>query len=417
MAAIKIKASKQERTEAKEYIKANLRQYLEREGINPERNFKCLNPDHADDFGDMSYHAKSNSCACHCGARYDTFDLIGIEYGLTDFNEKFQKGCEIFGLLGQEEDEKDLKVPSNWREISPPEQTLPDKACDEKCSRAYSALARAKSTALKDGDRADLLKRGLTEKDIKQFRFCSMPDNIRDAVGEVIDRVGFELSNVPGFFLENTWKMMKDEGYFCWAWDGEVGQILGAQVRRSDKRMEELKEAGQKKPGKYIWFATPRKPMGASSGALATILPGKDKSVWIVTEGILKATVIYCLLGREISVIGVPGVGTIGGFKSFMERKSGLPLTFIEAYDMDKSEDNKSVKDGQKLLIKEIEKNEFKYHSLTWDTDKNGKWQHNFKGLDDFLCEYVKTEGNREKFIKYLKKTAYKLNVPKTKTA
>ena len=402
--AIKIRASKEERNRAKDYIKAHLPQYLERIGINPERNFKCLSPEHDDTHGDMSYHRPSSSCACHCGARFDTFDLIGIEYGLNTFSEKFQKGCEIFGLLGQEESDDSLKVPENWRELEPVRNEVPDRAEDGVCSKVYMALSRCESTKLREEHKADLLKRGFTEDDIKRFRFCSMPKNTRKAASEVVDKVGFILNKVPGFFLENLWDMVKEDGYLCPAWDGERNQISGFQIRRN-------------KAPKYIWLSSAKKPMGASSGAVPTILPGKDTSIWIVTEGILKALAVYCLLGKEVSVIGVPGVGTIGGFKSFMDEKQGLPITFIEAYDMDKAEDNKAVKDAQRKLLGEISKRGFNCHSLTWDMGKSGKWQHKFKGLDDFLCDYVKTEGNREKFIKYLNKVKAELASPTRKIA
>lgn len=394
--AVKIKASREKREEAKEYIKAHLSDYLERCGINPSRNFPCLNPLHDDSHGDMSFHRPSNTCVCHCGARYDTFDLIGIDYGMTDFNGKFQKGCEIFALLGQEENDDDIKLPQGWRELLPTQQVA-ERAADEDCSICYYELLKAPETALRKEHKEDLLRRGLTEDDIKRFRFRSTPQ--KGDTSKVMNHIsskGILPVKVPGFYLNERgyWAMVNDtDGYYCPVFNGERNQILGFQIRadKPDKR------------GKYVWFSSSRKDSGTSSGAIPTFLPGKDESLWIVTEGILKALIIYCLLGKEVSVIGVPGVGTISGFKSFMEEKTGLDFVFIEAYDMDKVEDNKMVKQAQENLLKEIEKAGFKSHSLTWDS-KDGKWQKNFKGLDDFLCEYVKTDGNREKFIRYLKK-------------
>ena len=139
--ATKIRASKEQRAEAKEYIKRHLPDYLEREGINPMHNFKCLNPDHYDTHGDMSYHRPSNTCVCHCGARYDTFDIISIEYGCSSFNDAFIKGCDIFGLLGQYEIEESIKIPQDWRKKVATYE-LPDRASDEKCSAFYYALTK-----------------------------------------------------------------------------------------------------------------------------------------------------------------------------------------------------------------------------------------------------------------------------------
>lgn len=395
----KRKISKKERQEAKEYIKRMLPQYLEREGINPSRNFRCLNPNHDDAHGDMSYHRPSNTCVCHCGAHYDTFDLIGIEYGLTDFNEKFERGCEIFGLLGKSDSDENLKIPVNWRE-SVPEYKLPERASDEQCSMAYFAVTKSKHAKLKDEHKADLLRRGFTEDDIKRFRFCSAPDSKKTAkqiASDVVEKKGFILNKVPGFYLEQSWNMVSDtKGYYIPVFQGEKNQILGFLIHADDPT----------KKGKYVYFSSPNKECGASSGAIPTILPGKDDRIWIVTEGVLKALCIYCLLDKEVSVIGVPGVGTLGGLNSYLDERQGADLFFFEAYDMDKIDKNKAVKQAQEKLIDSITKRGFGCHTLTWDMC-DGKWQGNLKGLDDFLLDYTKSnKRGKERFLRYLRKTA-----------
>ncbi len=408
--AIRIKASKEQRAEAKEYIKTHLPEYLEREGINPMHNFLCLNPDHNDDHGDMSYHRPSNTCVCHCGARYDTFDLISIEYGLTSFNDTFNKGCEIFGLLGQSESEESIKIPEDWRR-SVTVYELPERASDEKCSAFYYALTKCEETELRQEHRADLLRRGLSEEDIKRFRFCSTPKSFGEATWATgraalmaseklpMEEGGFP-DKVPGFYLgERSWTMVNDtKGYYCPVFNGETNQILGFQIRAD--------EPGKR--GKYVWFSSPRKNMGTSSGVIPTILPGKDRKTWIVIEGILKALVVYCLLDKKVSVIGVPGVDCISGFKQFMEEHADPEIVYFTAYDMDKTEKDKkgqekAVLKAERRLFKAIEDNGSLYHPLTWDL-KNGKWQKNYKGLDDFLLDYIKEDGNKEKFLGYLYK-------------
>ena len=392
----RLRITREQREEAKQYIKMQLPAYLEREGINPMHNFRCLNPDHNDDYGDMSYHRKTNTCVCHCGAHYDTLDLIAVEYGLKTYNETFQKACEIFGLFGQSEDENSVKIPENWRE-NIPDYKVSERASDEFCSAFYYALTKSDKTKLRPEHESDLLKRGLTKEDIKRFRFSSTPlrGENRHAAQDVIEQVGLFPKNVPGFYINGrSWSLKNDtSGYYCPVFDGEKNEIRGFQIRADVPT----------KKGKYVWVSTPKEECGASSGAMPTILPGKNQKIWIVTEGILKALIVYCLLDRKISVIGVPGVGTLGGFNQFMKEHEGSDILFVEAYDMDKTLENKEVKIAWNKLLKNIKDAGFKCHSLKWDMDDNGKWNEKFKGLDDFLCDYKKT-GDINKFISYLNK-------------
>ncbi len=70
-----------------EYLKTMLGRYLtEKHGIDIRKPFKCLNPSHDDQHPSMSYYDKGNLVKCFsCGATYDLFDLIGIDYGLHEF--------------------------------------------------------------------------------------------------------------------------------------------------------------------------------------------------------------------------------------------------------------------------------------------------------------------------------------------
>ena len=91
-----------DREQAKEYVKQGLEQYLQGKGINTRKPFRCLNPEHNDSHASMSIDRSSRSgihCKCFsCNAYYDTFDLIALDYGLTDELEIFNKGYELFGL-------------------------------------------------------------------------------------------------------------------------------------------------------------------------------------------------------------------------------------------------------------------------------------------------------------------------------
>ena len=98
------------REQARETVKGYLESYLQGKGINTRRPFTCLNPEHPDAHPSMSYDSARQRCKCFsCGASYDIFDLIGMDYGLTDAGEKFAKAYELYGI---KIDAQPVKVPA-----------------------------------------------------------------------------------------------------------------------------------------------------------------------------------------------------------------------------------------------------------------------------------------------------------------
>jgi hypothetical protein len=80
--------------------KAALQEYLEDvHSINVNKPFHCLNPAHEDRHPSMAFDRQHNRCICFsCGARYDIFDVVGIDYHLKSAAEKFRKTYQILGL-------------------------------------------------------------------------------------------------------------------------------------------------------------------------------------------------------------------------------------------------------------------------------------------------------------------------------
>lgn len=88
--------------DARTYVKAQLERYLASKGINVHQPFRCLNPDHWDQNPSMHFDRCRSKAHCFsCGADYDVFDVIRIEYGLCDHKQVFQKAYEIFGVSGE----------------------------------------------------------------------------------------------------------------------------------------------------------------------------------------------------------------------------------------------------------------------------------------------------------------------------
>ena len=80
--------------------KESLEAYLENvHGIDTRRNFHCLNPEHEDHHPSMGFDRKNHRCVCFaCGARYDIFDVVGLDYHLTNTKDKFRKTYQILNL-------------------------------------------------------------------------------------------------------------------------------------------------------------------------------------------------------------------------------------------------------------------------------------------------------------------------------
>lgn len=101
--------------------KGCLESYLRGKGINTRKKFTCQNPKHTDKHPSMSYDRNRRRAHCFsCGASYDIFDLIGMDYGLSEFKDQLAKACELYGI--------EIDRSTNRPESKPaalPDQTAP----------------------------------------------------------------------------------------------------------------------------------------------------------------------------------------------------------------------------------------------------------------------------------------------------
>ena len=106
-----------EQNELKEYLKEQLIDFLEERNVNIRKNFICMNPEHSESDPSMSYDKRRNKVHCFgCGADYDIFNLIGIEYDLDDYQSQFNKACELYDVDIEKEytpKAKPVKKPRN----------------------------------------------------------------------------------------------------------------------------------------------------------------------------------------------------------------------------------------------------------------------------------------------------------------
>lgn len=392
-------------------------------------------------------------CFCaSCGAHGGAVDLYMAAKGMDDSEGNYRQAVhEILDGTGASD-----YVPKEYK----PEPVVEVQKVDSReTAKSYGRMLSC--LPLKEEHKADLRKRGLTEQDISDFGFRSAPENGYELCRKMAEKGPVKTTGVPGFckgaYDRNTCAGVQRSGYLCPVYypvkiasDRPSAEILknlpeGVRAVNTGKSIYLCAVTGFQKrvddPGsgsKYIWFSSAGRKGGCGSGAQCTVLKGSTKGIVVVTEGILKATVTYCLLGRRITVVGVPGVKSIKGmtkvlknggiirkgdvvFECFdMDKEQMCPEAVREAYDSRDAEDadmsidaftvhlkkkQEGIKKDQKKILSVLDGNCRKVISAHWDTVKgsgvNGKpyiWNGRYKGIDDMLL----VKGMPDVFIKWM---------------
>lgn len=78
-------------------LRPRLEDYLISKGLPIKKAFLCLNPEHGDRSPSMSYDSRRHRVHCFsCGCSYDIFDLVGMEYGLTESKAILEKVASMY---------------------------------------------------------------------------------------------------------------------------------------------------------------------------------------------------------------------------------------------------------------------------------------------------------------------------------
>lgn len=142
-------------------IKNQLENYLHSKGINTKKPFHCLNPSHDDKNPSMSY--KNNKVKCFaCEASYDIYDLIGLDYNLTNFADQAKKACEIYNIpyetaVKPDQNQKPAKPEKNDLQNSPETDEPED----------YKPFYMEAHETLKNSDY--MRNRGISEQILERF--------------------------------------------------------------------------------------------------------------------------------------------------------------------------------------------------------------------------------------------------------
>jgi replicative DNA helicase len=107
-----------------ERLKEYLENYLLKKGLDLRHNFPCLNPEHADsNTPSMAYWKGHNKVRCfgQCDRTFDLFDIIGFDYGISDFLEQLEIAERLYGkgenLTSANENKRKSKA---QKEAAPP---------------------------------------------------------------------------------------------------------------------------------------------------------------------------------------------------------------------------------------------------------------------------------------------------------
>lgn len=255
--------------------------------------------------------------------------------------------------------------------------------------------------------RKDLLSRGLTETEVANMEALGYKSTCAEesvAIARKLLKRGCRLEGVPGFFMNyhGDWEIafyQKNNGYLCPVWSDE-GLLIAFQIR--------LDVPYQKR--KYVWLSSAKMEKGCSPGSPVSFSGVLNSPVIYVTEGVLKAEAAYQRTGHPY--LGNPCVSAYKELELALNRlKAHGVKVVIEANDMDKCirlhcdrayseacadcegsshecpkkrEKRDHIRKGCLKLYEICEKLGLICKRAVWDTDDEGYWEENYKGIDDW---------------------------------
>lgn len=210
----------------------------------------------------------------------------------------------------------------------------------------------------------NLLSRGLSTVNIRQFMYKSIPDNEYER-REIIKKLSakYDLSGIPGFYRKyGEWKIYvpKYGGFFVPVCDKD-GYIQGMQIR--------LDSADDR----YRWFSTNEYPEGTGVSSWVHIVGDTLSDTAYLTEGALKADVTSILSGGKL-LVAIPGVNAVTCLANTL-RQLNLKKVY-EVFDMDKQVNVNVMKALVRIndILKECG---IETQTCTWNP-----W---YKGIDDYV--------------------------------
>ena len=215
---------------------------------------------------------------------------------------------------------------------------------------------------LSDLHREHLHKRGLSNMDIKDLGYKTLPHDGRATAIRSLVNAGFHMAGVPGFYFEDKDVKLSGETGILIPIRDIKGMIKGLQVR-----------ADKTDGGKYRWISSAGKSFGCSSGAPIHVSHPEyaNGELWI-TEGAIKSDIAAIKMQR--CILAIAGVGNWSGIIPIV--RAFAPARVIVAFDMDKLT-NHAVQLHHDALMTYLINRGIRTFEADWDSS--------FKGLDDLL--------------------------------
>lgn len=214
--------------------------------------------------------------------------------------------------------------------------------------------------SLSDEHRKDLLARGLSIRDIDRNGYRSLSVvSVAKAARALWDEYKEDLLKVPGFSMgyERRTAVLESNYGLLIPVRTVGGKIAACQIRTGEKGR------------KYVWLSSPEAPSGAPAHVPEGVRPSNEV---VVTEGPLKADVVFARTGR--AVVAVPGVGN---WRDGLPSVATLaPDRVLMAFDMDwQTKDH--VREQLEQFEFQLRKGGLAVRRLEWDPKH--------KGIDDVL--------------------------------
>lgn len=339
----------------------------------------------------LNVHMVKNVWRCaKCGESGNAVSLHRKLNNISTYEEAYKDLLIKFDALSIEDQTMMLERVNNASNYAEKESPI---ACLSVRNWAYNELLN--KLFLAKEHQQNLLKRGLSEEQIKLNGYKSYPFTNHDKVAEMIfgkngEQVDFTGKNegkigIPGFYdLETSPKLAKFKGGILIPVITSTGKISCFQIRNNDLRSDATNEE-KEYYHRYSYLSSSNMDSGYSVTGCENIhhtgfksYPicnlNAPKTVWL-TEGALKADVASCLIHQPfIGIMGVNNTSQLTEELSFLKR-CGVENIFL-CLDMDYKE-KKEVKAALLNIINIIKQSGLHGYQCSWNDS--------YKGIDDLL--------------------------------